>query len=692
MPPMTLQALYMSSRRIKRKQHIWMSDTGIGNEILESVVPYKGTGMVAFSFSVPGLTQYATYRGEKIGKPVRHREVIAFADCKFLDEEPDESKKKDYFSLYYSGDTYWIEKINPRKNRALVRCDCFTGDTPILMGDGSIKTLFELEGKTDFEVMSYNPLNNRFEIALGKKCEKKSNNSELLKITLDNGQEIKTTLDHLFMTREGLWMKAQDLSVGQSLKALYGYEDGGKLYQTNSNKSKESKDRDWLRIRKHSDEQIYYVYVYLDPRKPGDYSYNGISFAYEPIYVGKGKNHRCNDHLTRRLHEDSYFYRKLNKIISEGYEPIIVKQSVGLTECLAFEHEIELIKQIGTHFDGTGPLTNNTYGGEGSSGLKQSEKVINRMLNNNPMCNPNVVAQQVKTSMERGRYLELSERMKENNPCYNQEIHAKSVATCRELGLYNFERMSNMANARTEDTFRKAVQTRKNNNPNTYDRFIQGTREYREKALAEGTHYLQSELHRERTSKLSKARWQDPEYGNRINKSKILKGMIEVIKKFGEFKPEEYVSAGKRMTLDTVKARGWYDELLAEAKDKAFYNHKIMKIERIENAPTYCITVEGLGNFVVSTPDKDSTLFSGVVVRNCKDYYFTGSYWNFRNGCQWGPPAKPYIRKTTTYPERNPQHVPFMCKHIFFIFKNFMLGRAEFRYNGGNIEGREFFK
>lgn len=32
----------------------------------------------------------------------------------------------------------------------------------------------------------------------------------------------------------------------------------------------------------------YYTYVYLDPRRPGNYEYGNFLFAYEPFYVGKG--------------------------------------------------------------------------------------------------------------------------------------------------------------------------------------------------------------------------------------------------------------------------------------------------------------------------------------------------------------------------------------------------------------------
>ena len=189
---------------------------------------------------------------------------------------------------------------------------------------------------------------------------------------------------------------------------------------------------------------------------------------------------------------------------------------------------------------------------------------------------------------------------------------------------------------------------------------------------------------REKMQKAFREKHKDPEYQNKIHKGKILKGMVEVIKTYGEFIPEYYKSAGGRMKLSTVKDRGWYDELLNTAKNQAFYNHKIVKIERVENSPVYCITVKSLGNFVIATPDKNSNLYSGVVVKNCKDFLHTWAYYDFRTGNLWGPPPKPYIRKTPAPPQgrpyRNPQHVAGFCKHIYYIWRNFMVNRRGENY------------
>ena len=64
-------------------------------------------------------------------------------------------------------------------------------------------------------------------------------------------------------------------------------------------------------------DSIYYVYVYLDSRKPGIYYYHGLdyTFKYEPFYVGKGKGLRMHDHIKECIDEKrSYNNFKTSKI------------------------------------------------------------------------------------------------------------------------------------------------------------------------------------------------------------------------------------------------------------------------------------------------------------------------------------------------------------------------------------------
>jgi len=117
----------------------------------------------------------------------------------------------------------------------------------------------------------------------------------------------------------------------------------------------------------------FYVYIYLDPRKPGDYMYGDLKFDYEPFYVGKGKDDRMYRH--NYLFKDdvnSYKIGKIKKIISEKKKPIIEKIYDNLNEIDSFEKEKEVIFKIGRLKKG--PLVNFSDGGEGQSGYKHREE------------------------------------------------------------------------------------------------------------------------------------------------------------------------------------------------------------------------------------------------------------------------------------------------------------------------------
>ena len=101
---------------------------------------------------------------------------------------------------------------------------CFTKDTKIKLADGRDISFGELvkefkEGKINY-TYTINSLG-LISISEIKNPRLTRKNSELIKVTLDNREEIKCTPDHLFMLRDGRYKEARLFSVGESLMPLY---------------------------------------------------------------------------------------------------------------------------------------------------------------------------------------------------------------------------------------------------------------------------------------------------------------------------------------------------------------------------------------------------------------------------------------------------------------------------------------
>lgn len=139
----------------------------------------------------------------------------------------------------------------------------------------------------------------------------------------------------------------------------------------------------------------FYNYIYLDPRKPGQYIFEDLNFSllYEPIYVGKGKlnkdnkhwNYRKYYHLTDRCLTFDSNKLKVNKIkhimVDFNMKQYILQINKEITYEQSNDIEISLIKTFGRINLRSGTLTNLTDGGEGLKNVIHSDQTKSKISN-----------------------------------------------------------------------------------------------------------------------------------------------------------------------------------------------------------------------------------------------------------------------------------------------------------------------
>jgi tRNA-splicing ligase RtcB (3'-phosphate/5'-hydroxy nucleic acid ligase) len=111
---------------------------------------------------------------------------------------------------------------------------CFTGDTLVPLTDGSTRSLEDLAdaGKTVKIYACTSPGRIIAALAIARLTRR---DMPLVKVVLDNQEEIKCTLDHQFMLRDGTYLEASRLKPGTSLMPFYSTtdENGDTLIQQN---------------------------------------------------------------------------------------------------------------------------------------------------------------------------------------------------------------------------------------------------------------------------------------------------------------------------------------------------------------------------------------------------------------------------------------------------------------------------
>jgi len=181
-------------------------------------------------------------------------------------------------------------------------------------------------------------------------------------------------------------------------------------------------------------DNIYYLYILLDPRKPGTHKYEDLEFEYEPFYVGISKNkNRYLEHLNEAfmLNINSHKCNKIRKIKKDiNDNPILIKIFENLNKDEIIKLEIEYIKKIGRSDFGLGPLTNKTGGGEGVTNCDPNMYIENgKKIKQNYINNPEMVIQASIKSIELWNNEEYRKKQikSKNNPESKNKAREKTL-------------------------------------------------------------------------------------------------------------------------------------------------------------------------------------------------------------------------------------------------------------------------
>lgn len=101
---------------------------------------------------------------------------------------------------------------------------CFTSDTKIKLVDGRDITIAELLLEQEYKdnyVYTFNEEKKMIEPKKINKVFQTKITSDLVRVTLDNGEVIECTPNHRFMLRDGTYKEIQEIEIGSSLMPLY---------------------------------------------------------------------------------------------------------------------------------------------------------------------------------------------------------------------------------------------------------------------------------------------------------------------------------------------------------------------------------------------------------------------------------------------------------------------------------------
>lgn len=149
--------------------------------------------------------------------PKRHIQylvTIRFHELEFKDKESKQFNQE----WKVAGRTSFSRTPSVKNNRAMLRCQCFTGDTLVRHWDGGIHKIKDLVGK-QLDTLSWDEQSKYFVKGHGYNVQSYGF-QDVLELTFSKGEKVKATYDHKVLLEDETWKRADELVEGDKIKSF----------------------------------------------------------------------------------------------------------------------------------------------------------------------------------------------------------------------------------------------------------------------------------------------------------------------------------------------------------------------------------------------------------------------------------------------------------------------------------------
>lgn len=525
---------------------------------------------------------------------------------------------------------------------------CFTADTKVRLTDGRCLSFKELvkeheQGKRNFTFTR--DKDGLIKIAEIKHPRKTKEDAQLVKVTLDNGEEIRCTPDHRFMLRIGKYREAQNLSPGDSLSAInFRYstsEDGGQYDLTDYEMVYQSNSDGWAFCHVLADEWNLVNEVY--PRRAGRVRHHKDFEKHNNnptnIQRMKWKEHfKLHAQHAKELHQDPEYRQK----ISAGREAYwadpqnreqaakrMRERNLENWEDEEYrENMIEFLREVNIEHskdpevraqrsERLNQLWQNEEFRKLVSALKSAE-MTKRWQEGDATLNQ-FSSEQAKAIWSDPEHREfISNTMKQlwEDEEYRQRMSEQSKALWQDeeyRAQYTEDHFSQMAKKLWEDpSVRKMHQEKAKKqweNEEFREQCIQGVKQANLKRLKENPHFMEEIA--QKAAESLKEKWKDPSYKEQVVGNRILDFVNKLITEHEEVSPELYEQARSGGIPRIEKALDYFDSFDDIVQRAEVYNHRVLSVDFLsEREDVYDLTIDVTHNFALA---------AGVFVHNSID-------------------------------------------------------------------------